>query len=552
MLSTLESYAAAVVLAAGLGVVAERLNQPTVVAYVVTGLLAGPAVLDLAGATSLTDGLGELGLVFLLFVLGLEVDIGDMKRLLKPMFAGATAHMLLVGAVGFGLATLLGFGATEALVIGLAVMFGSTAVAVKLMSDNDMLASLPGRLGVGLLLVEDLAVVVVLAVVSAGISLSSLGVGVGRAVLFSGLVAGVSLALSRYMPRILGSTEAAGQRFVVYSSAWVLGFAYLSEIAGIPAELGAFFAGVSLSGFPGSSEITERVRPLSELLLAVFFVNVGLGVTAEQLQSQAVAAVLFSLVIVGVKLVSWLGVLKVLDFSAETSFKTGVSLSQVSEFALVLGAVAASDSVGLIGGEVVAFLTVSAGLTMAGLSYAIVGVDRLFEVGRPLLEKLNWSSRDSVSGSLENHAVVVGFDEFSRPAIGFLEQRFEQVVVVDNEFRDMEDLNSQDYEYVFGNLRHGEIREAARLEDADFVFCNVEEVALAERVVEECPRDATVFATAPDMVSASELYDLGADFAPVINFLSAERLTDYLRVVGAGQRNEDREDLNARLEVMGE
>jgi Kef-type K+ transport system membrane component KefB len=551
VLSTLESYAAAVVLAAGLGVVAERLNQPTVVAYVVTGLLAGPAVLDLAGATSLTDGLGELGLVFLLFVLGLEVDIADMRRLLKPMFVGATAHMLLVGAVGFGLATVLGFGGTEALVIGLAVMFGSTAVAVKLMSDNDMLASLPGRLGVGLLLVEDLAVVVVLAVVSAGISLSSLGVGIGRAVLFSALVAGVSLVLSRYMPRVLGSTEAAGQRFVVYSSAWVLGFALLSEIAGIPAELGAFFAGVSLSGFPGSSEVTERVRPLSELLLAVFFVNVGLGVTAGQLRSQAVAAVLFSLVIVGVKLVSWLGVLKLLDFSAETSFKTGVSLSQVSEFALVLGAVAASDPVDLIGGEVVAFLTVSAGLTMAGLSYAIVGVDRLFEPARPLLDRLSWSSRDSVSETLEDHAVVVGFDEFSRPAIGFLEQRFEQVVVVDNEFRDMEDLSSQDYEYVFGDLQHGEIREAVRLEEAEFVFCNVEDEALAERVVEESPRSTTVFVTAQDMVSASELYDLGADFAPVINFLSAERLTDYLRVVGTGQQNEDREKLNARLEVMG-
>ncbi len=528
------------------------MDQPTVVAYVVTGLLAGPAVLNLAGATSLTDGLGELGLVFLLFVLGLEVDIGDMKRLLKPMFVGAMAHMLLVGAVGFGLATVLGFGATEALVIGLAVMFGSTAVAVKLMSDNDMLASLPGRLGVGLLLVEDLAVVVVLAVVSAGISLSSLGVGIGRAVLFSALVAGVSLVLSRYMPRVLGSTEAAGQRFVVYSSAWVLGFAFLSEIAGIPAELGAFFAGVSLSGFPGSSEVTERVRPLSELLLAVFFVNVGLGVTAGQLRSQAVAAVLFSLVVVGVKLVSWLGVLKLLDFSAETSFKTGVSLSQVSEFALVLGAVAASDPVDLIGGEVVAFLTVSAGLTMAGLSYAIVGVDRLFAAARPLLDRLSWSSRDSVSETLEGHAVVVGFDEFSRPAIGFLEQRFEQVVVVDNEFRDMEDLSSQDHEYVFGDLRHGEIREAARLEEAEFVFCNVEDEALAERVVEESPRSTTVFVTAQDMVSASELYDLGADFAPVINFLSAERLTDYLRVVGTGQQNEDRENLNARLEVMGE
>ncbi len=194
-------FALIIVVATLIGLVARQLGQPTIVAYIVTGVVLGPVVLDVVTIEGLVEHMAELGLGFLLFLLGLKMRFDDIREILRPIANIAIGQTILQTALAFLVAWALGFDTTAVIVIALATVFGATPIIVKLLTDKDEITSLPGKIDVGVLIVQDIYLVVVLALFSADELGNVSEVASTLAIIFvmMGFIAVFSLASSRYL-----------------------------------------------------------------------------------------------------------------------------------------------------------------------------------------------------------------------------------------------------------------------------------------------------------------------------------------------------------------
>lgn len=525
------SIATVIIVAAVLGILARKSRQPTIVAYIITGLLLGPVAFDIVNAPEIVGSMSELGLAFLLFLIGLEIDIGEIKEIIRPTTIIAIGQMALVAAVGVLMAKILGFGLVESVFIGAAVMYSSTAVVVKLLSDKDQISTLPGKLDVGMLLIEDLAVVVLMAVVtSTAGSVSGAAFQILEILVVAGLIAGASLISSRYvLPKLFDELSRNTHTFFIHGIAWAFLLVLVSEHFGISMEIGAFLAGLSIGQVPYSYELRERIRPLTDFFMAIFFIEIGLGMARETFTLYWKEAVIAAGVLMVAKFAIIFALTDRMKFTPETSFKAALNKSQISEFALVFGVVGVTS--GLIGETVLGFLSIVAVVTMGASSYLINYNEELYRLSIPWLEMFESEDKEDVEvKEFEQHAVVIGYNQVSKNILPALEDYFDQIVVVDKDPKNTEELSSSSYEYIYGDFRHGEIRKASRIKDADFVMSVSEELEININVIEDSTKEATIITKASDIESAAELYEEGAHYVIRENVLAGEKMQEYIEL----------------------
>jgi Kef-type K+ transport system membrane component KefB len=526
-----EALAVIIGLATILAYVAKKTRQPTVIAYIATGLLLGPVGFSLLGETELTQLFSELGLVFLLFFIGLEIDISEIKEVLKPTVIIGLSQMALTAVLGGLTGYLLGFTLVEAAFLGAAAMFSSTALVVKMLTDKDEATTLPGRLDVGVLLIQDVVVVLILAILTASFtSIPALALRFGEIIVMIALIGGISLASSKYLlPKIFKRVSRDQQAFFVYGLAWAFVLISGAQYLDLSLEIGAFFAGLSLAQLPYSSELQERVRPLTDLFMAVFFVNFGLRILPEQLSAYFMEAVIASVILMVGKFVIFFGLVDRLKFTLETSFKTSINMTQISEFSLILGALAVSE--GFIGNNFLGFISLIAIITMSLSSYLLNFNHEIFKRSNFLLRRLESDERKDVEvHNLEGHAVVIGHNLVTERILPLLREHYGEVVVIDKDPDNTEELSKSPYEYIYGDFKHGEIRKAARLKDAKLIISFADDRKVSHQILRDKNRETTAFLEASDFEEAAELYERGAEYVMIENIVSADKMSDYLEL----------------------
>lgn len=525
-----EALALLIGIATLLGIVAEKTRQPKVMAYIIAGLLIGPVGLDLVAETEMTALLSELGLVFLLFLIGLEINIDEVKDVLRPTVGIAVIQMILVSALGFTVSSLLGFDTITSAFIGIAVMFSSTALVVKLLTNLDEASTLPGRLDIGILLIQDIAVVLILALLTVETtSPAQIALKLGEILLMISFIGVASLLSSKYVfSKILKEISDNDLAFFTHGVAWAFIFISLSQFFNLSLEIGAFIAGIGLAQVPYSRELQERVRPLTDLFMAIFFLNFGIGITGGSLQSYLPEAIIASIVLILGKFVIFFLTVDQFKFTPETSFKTAINMTQVSEFGLILASLAITE--GFIAQEVSGFISMVAILTMGSSAYLIRYKGKIQKRAEHILRRFEDEDKSDIEiKALENHAVVIGYDEIAKRVCKTLKKEYD-ILVVDRNSKNTAELSRSDYEYIYGDLKHGEIREAARINDAEFVVSLSPEKAVNDRILEERGRNATVIVKADSIEQAVDLYDMGADYVIVKNLLTGNRLSEYIEL----------------------
>lgn len=526
-----EALAVIIGLATILSYAAKKTQQPTVIAYIVTGLILGPVGFSLMGETELTQLFSELGLVFLLFFIGLEIDISEIQEVLKPTVIIGLLQMSLTAVLGGLTGILLGFTLLESVFLGAAAMFSSTALVVKMLTDKDEATTLPGRLDVGVLLIQDVVVVLILAILTASFtSLPAVALRFGEIIVMIVLIGGVSLASSRYLlPKIFEKVSKNQQAFFIYGLAWAFVLISGAQYLDLSLEIGAFFAGLSLAQLPYSSELQERVRPLTDLFMAVFFVNFGLQILPEQLSAYFFEAFIASAVLMAGKFLIFFVAVDRLKFTPETSFKTSINMTQISEFSLILGALAVSE--GLIGDNFLGFISLIAIITMSLSSYLLNFNHTIFERSQFLLSKLERDDREDVEiDNLEEHAVVIGYNLVTERVLPLLEQHYDEIIVVDKNPDNTEKLSNSQYEYIYGDFKHGEIRKASRIKDAELVISVAGDQQVNHQVLRDKKIDTTAFLEANSFEEAAELYERGAEYVMIENIVTADKMSDYLEL----------------------
>ena len=219
------------------GFLAKQTGQPTIIAYILAGVVIGPVVLGLLEVTELTATLSELGLAFLLFLLGIKMRIDEIKHILAPIVKVSLPQMAAVAALGTVASLALGFGTVESIIIGLAVMYSSTAVVVKMLTDLDETTTLHGKMDVGILLVQDVVVVILLAVLAAGRPESAAEVGTTLAVVLTlvAIITVAALAASKYaLPPVFRRIADNRQVFFLIAISWAFLFVFVSEYVFTP------------------------------------------------------------------------------------------------------------------------------------------------------------------------------------------------------------------------------------------------------------------------------------------------------------------------------
>lgn len=431
-----------------------RLAAPLV--FLAAGLLAGP-VLGLVDGGHAAEQLAELGLVFLLFLIGLELKADRIRPTLASTLKVSPAQMLVTFLVFFGVSTLF-FGLVPSLVIGIASTYSSTAVVLRMLEGRNEVDTRAGRLDTGLLLFEDMTVIVVIAAFTAGAAASSLAGALLQSLLALAVVGGAAYVCSRYVfPRVLPRFYDRPDAYFLQAIGVLFLFLGLSDVTGISHEIGAFFAGIALAQLPGNDELHERVRPLTELFMALFFVSLSVQLTAAELLVHWELALLFSGIVLVDKFVAHLGLFRLTGNDAETSFRASLNMTQTSEFSLVLGATALAA--GLIGPGILGLLTLVALTTMMVSTVLIDQQDRLY----------------ALIGAVEHGehreagAVVAGFGEGGADIVAVLEERFDDIVVVDPHPGTARALAGTPHRHVFADIRHEEIKRRAGFYTADLV-----------------------------------------------------------------------------------
>ena len=358
--------------AAVLATLALYTRQPLLVAYVAIGCLFGPHGLALVADADLLSEIAEIGIIFLLFLVGLDLQPSKLKNMFGESLLTGLATSLAFFSIGFGLMVAFGFTYAEAIITGIAVTFSSTILGVKLLPMTVLHHRHIGEIVVSLLLIQDLLAIIALLFVAgyaedSSAILSSLG---------TILVALPSLALAAYlgvrfvMLPLITKFDAFHEFIFLLALGWCLGFASLAAMMGLSLAIGAFVAGVTLATSPIAQYIAESLRPLRDFFLVLFFFSVGAALNLDLVLQVALPTVVLAALLIAIKPVVFA---KLLHWQGETrnnSWEVGYRLGQASEFSLLLSYVAMTA--GLLGEEAGHIVQGATVLTLIVSSYFVI------------------------------------------------------------------------------------------------------------------------------------------------------------------------------------
>ncbi|RPH65754.1 MAG: sodium:proton exchanger, partial [Burkholderiales bacterium] len=464
MHETYHVMTALLLVAALVGALALQLRQPLIVAFIVTGILVGPAMLDWVGPNDQIAALAEIGVTVLLFAVGLKLDMQHV-RMLGPVAlatgAGQLAFTILFGyLIGIG----LGMGTLEAVYVAVALTFSSTIIIVKLLSDKREIDSLHGRIAVGFLIVQDIAVVIAMMVVG-----SLGGAGGDGWVQVTALIAGklvaallVVFALMRYvLPWLMRVVSRSQELLLIFAIAWGTALATLGEAAGFSKEVGAFLAGFSLASSEYRESISARLSGIRDFLLLFFFVELGAKLELGALGAQLFESAVFSaFVLIGNPLIV-MAIMGYMGYRRRTGFLAGLTVAQISEFSIVF--VAMGMTMGHVGNPVLGLITLVGLVTIAASTYMILYSHQLYTAIEPWLSiferSVPFRERQYEEAATKHEApavIVYGLGRYGSRLVSRLEGHGVRVLGVDFDPEVVRGMHSSGRDTAFGDAEDPE------------------------------------------------------------------------------------------------
>jgi len=516
--------------AAVAGVFARLLKQPLLIGY----LLAGIALASfgfIKDPESIAN-LGKIGVALLLFLVGLEMKVGELPSLGKVAAVTGLGQIVFTSIVGFFLALVLGFSPLPALYIAVAITFSSTIIIVKLLSEKGDLGSLYGKVAIGFLLVQDFVAVLILMFL-AGLRDQSaslpgfLLIGVKALLLFS-----ATWFLSKKILPVLFEklTSKSSELMFMVSIAWALGIsALVGGPLGFSFEIGGFLAGLALSNLPEHLGISVKTKPLRDFFLVIFFLSLGSQLLVGGVGDILVPAIIFSLfILIGNPLIVMI-IMGLLRYKKRTSFLASVTVAQVSEFSFIL--MAMGLTLGHVGQRDVATVVVVGVVTMVASTYLILGSNKLYTRIKNFLSlfELKNTREDPllVDRQMSDHIVLIGANRMGSVLIRFLKRKKEPFLVIDHNPRVFSNLSADNIPVLFGDSDDADILDLAKIDKARMVVSSIpnleDNLTIMEYIKGLERRPATIF-KAVNKSDAVSLYEAGASYVLIPEVLAGEFL----------------------------
>ncbi|HEY1421744.1 MAG TPA: cation:proton antiporter [Candidatus Dormibacteraeota bacterium] len=560
--------------AALIAAVTWRFGQPLIIAYLATGVIIGPHLLKFVNDQGSISTVAEIGLILLLFVIGLEID-------LRKMASGGPA-VLLTGALqvpiciglGLGFFGVLGVGNSTgnyALVYLAACMsLSSTLVVVKILNDKYELDTLPGRISLGVLVIQDLWAVAMLAVQPNLLNPNLLPLAGS---LWRGAVLVVGgFAISKYiLPHLFRMVAKAPELVLVSGLGWCFFLAGAASFIGLSREMGALIAGVSLSTFPYNVDVVAKAVSIRDFFVTLFFVALGMQITIPSLQVLELA--LASSVFVIVSRIVVVPILYALRLGLRTSIVPAINLAQVSEFSIVIASLGVTSR--QISPDVLTIVIITFAVTSVVSTYMINsshGIQGVIAAGFKAVGLKDLDSRGKAEEVEELHQPVI-FLGFFRDTSSILyefehegpvaeaREFLNKILVIDFNPTVMRELSRRDIKCIYGDIAHMDTLRHAGIEHAELVVSSITDdvlrgtnnIKLMKNVRGNAPK-ARIVLTTDHIPQALEFYRAGADFVFIPRLYSAAACARILRKGLAGSFEEFRtqaiDHLSQRQEVL--
>lgn len=529
-------------LAAVLSIVLRFLKQPPILAYILTGIIIGPF-----GQLQLQNGpelrmMAQFGITLLLFMLGLEFKLKDLKSISKTAISIGIPQILLSGLGGYAISIWLGFSTIVSLYLAVAMSFSSTIIIVKLLSNKKDLHSLYGKIAVGILLLQDLCAVFVLMFLSMFVGQQEIFVdSVLIMLLKAALLFGLVIFLSKYVfPNLLDKLAKSEETLLLFSLGWALGLSVLvsSPIFGFSIEIAGFLAGVALANTSENFQIISRVRALQDFFIIIFFVVLGIETTSGDMGQLGGAAIaLFLFVVLGKPLLTMLS-MGILGYRKRTGFFTSTHLGQVSEFSFII--LLLGNKLGHVNGSVVSLFTIVGLASFAFSTYVSLYANtiykfvkdylRIFEFGK--IREIITEASDEDLGNLSGHVALIGANRMGESILDALLEEEERVIVVDFDPDIVRELKDRGVMSVFGDIADSDIQERVRLKSAKLVISTVsdyEDNLLLLDAMHRNKNNAKVVVVAQDFTQAKRMYDAGADYVVLPHVIGGKHLAKMIK-----------------------
>ncbi|MHB1131816.1 MAG: cation:proton antiporter [Chloroflexota bacterium] len=520
-LSFIIDLSLALIFALAGGLVANRLRQPTILGYLAAGILLSPHTPWLTLHVENVEGVAELGIILLLFALGVELQLKELGRVRNVAIWGGTLQILATIAFGWLIGQALGYSPAVAFFFGALIAISSTVVVVRVLQERGELDSTHGRVMLGICLVQDLSLVVLLALLPAlggqteNVLLEAL-LAIGKAAL---ILAATYLLGARVVPLILFRVAATRSRelFIITIVCLALGTAAAVSAMGLSLELGAFLAGIVVSESEFSHQGLADVLPLRDLFAVLFFVSIGMNVEPAYLMRAwpTVLATVAAVLVVKFLIVAL--VVRGFGYAARTAIYAGAGMLQIGEFSFVLASIGVAE--GTLPPDVFS-LTLAAALltimltplTMRLAEPALAALLRVQQLA-PWLKEPVQAYLEGHEQALQGHAVIVGYGNAGQLLCNVLAGRRYPVLVVDSDSRAIALARQKGLPCLYGDAANPHVQEQLNLPRARFLAVTSPDAIATQLMVTNALRinprlDVVVRAPGPDALRL--LHDVGA------------------------------------------
>jgi CPA2 family monovalent cation:H+ antiporter-2 len=470
------------------GMLARWLRLPIILGYLLGGVAVGPYGLGLVHETQSIDSLATIGVALLMFAIGLEFSLKEIMRMGRVAILGGIAQIVLTAVAGLGLGRLVGLSMLGSVFFGFIVALSSTMVVLKLLMERGELDTTHGRILLGILLVQDLSVVPIMALMPAvgggtGAMWVSLGIALLKAVGFLAAMLALGIwGLPWFLQRVAG--QRSRELFLLTVVVLCLAAAFGTYSFGLSAAFGAFAAGLLISQSGFARQAFADILPLRDTFAALFFVSLGMLANLHFVGSNLATVAIVVVMILGIKFIIGSAVTRLFGYSHKTVLYVGTGLAQIGEFSFVLAMMGVDSEIlsERLYSLVVAAAVITMLLTPFLMSLSTVAYRKLSQMPWFARMLAGWADPEWVSRAqeLSRHAVICGYGDIGRRVADVLEQHKFTYLVIDLDPLIISRLRARGVPCIYGDASNPEILAHAQLSRARVLVCAIPDLVAVE------------------------------------------------------------------------
>lgn len=524
---------AIILLATIIAAIVKALKQPLLIAYIITGIVVSPIMINLVETTTIFSTTAQMGIALLLFIIGLHLNPQMIKKEFNyGIVQISVLQILITFLLAIPLLMLLNIQPLSMLYIAIGLAFTSTIVTMKVLYDKRDLGTLHGRILIGMLLIQDILAAIL--IMFHATPIQNIVESVGLLTIKGVVILIILWAASRYLfPRVECFLGSSLEMLLLFSLGWCFAIASLFEYLGFSIEIGALLAGIALSSSPLHYEITSRISPLRDFFIVLFFIYLGAQVNINTFFNIVIPAILLSMFVLIVKPLIVMVLLGAYRYSKKPIFLSGIYNTNISEFSLIL--ITLGMRFNYVGQETLSLMTVTAIITISISTYLMLYGQKIYlKISRflKIFERKGKKIDEHKYTKDENYKVIIfGFDRIGYSLLKTLRNLKEPYLIVDHDPEKIIELSKKGIECKFGDASDIEFLQTLNLKNVKMVISTIPDLdtnMFLIKQIRNINKDAIIIVVAYRIDDAFELYKNGATYVLMPHFLGGSYIASII------------------------